>query len=393
MNNLHKPAKNKLKAAVFSLDGEAHACAIIRILGPLQFQEWDVVWAAKTDRSGILFDLETARDADLIIIQRHFPSASTESVLGSIVRLGIPIVYDLDDAFLDVPPFHPLYGFLSARAPYIKWVLKEADLIVVSTAALKETLNRYTSRPIAIQPNLIDWGLFSAQPRKPSGQFNFLISGTPTHHGDWAIIEDPLAEILVNYKNDVNAVFFGALPKRFTGHPAVKLLQFEADYKSYASRIRDLDIHAALVPLEDTEFNRCKSDIKWLEYSAAGIAGIFSNTTPYNLTIRNRETGLLVKNTAEAWFHGIEHLLTNPEAAGVMIAAAQREVREHRSIEAMSGAYAAVFSDLLGTKHVRRIFSELPTLPNRLQTRADLARKYGSAFLHRHVFWRFNRKN
>ena len=374
------------KVVVYSPDHEVHACAIIRILTPIQLEDWDVVWATKSDQSGFSFDLEVAREADLIIIQRHFPSAPTENVLRSILRLKVPIVYDLDDLFLDVPPFHPLYNDLSKRVPYIKWILKEADLITVSTTPLQEALKKYTARPIHVQPNLVDWSLFDAPPRPRNRQFNLLISGTPTHQGDWSIIEDPLAEILNIHREDVNAIFFGELPKRFSDHPSVRLINFQADYKGYATRLRGLDIHAALVPLEDTEFNRCKSNIKWLEYSAAGIAGIFSNITPYSSTIKNGETGLLVNNTSDAWFHSMEHLLVNPEAASAMIESARREVREHHSIEALSSSYVAVFDDLLGRKHVRNFFSDLPILPARLGAHAH-------RFMDRHISWRFNRKH
>lgn len=377
---------SRLKIVVYSLDHETNACAIIRILAPMIAKNFDVVWATKRDRSGLSIDLDIARKADVIIIQRHFPAAFTEKALRTIVGLKVPIVYDLDDMFLDVPPFHPDYNDLSPRAPYIKWILKEADLVTVSTTPLQEALKKYTTRPIHIQPNLVDWSLFDAPSRPRNRQFNLLVSGTPTHQGDWSIIEEPLAEILNIHRDNVNAIFFGELPKRFSDHPAVRLVNFQADYRSYASRLRELDIHAALVPLEDTKFNRCKSNIKWLEYSAAGIAGVFSNILPYNSSIRNSGTGLLVNNTADAWFQGMEYLLANPEATFAMIENARREVREHHSIGSISDKYLTVFNDLLGQKHVRNLFSELPILPARLGAHAH-------QFLDRHILWRFNRKH
>jgi hypothetical protein len=40
----------------------------------------------------------------------------------------------------------------------------------------------------------------------------------------------------------------------------------------------------ALSPLQDTPFNRCKSDIKFLDYSAIGAAGIYSRGPAYAST-------------------------------------------------------------------------------------------------------------
>lgn len=380
------PPGHRPKVVVYSLDHKVWACAVIRILAPMQYLNWDVVWAAKQDSAGFSFDLEVAHKADLIIIQRHFPAAFTERALRSILRLKVPIIYDLDDAFLDVSSVHPHHKILSERVPYIRWLLKEADLISVSTKPLQESLKKYTTRPIVVQPNLVDWTLFDKPASQRINQFNFLISGTATHQGDWSIIEEPLAEILNVYKKDVNAIFFGEIPHKFSNHPSARLINFQPDYASYATCLRELDIHAALTPLEDTKFNRCKSNIKWLEYSAAGISGIFSDITPYNSSIKNGETGLLVRNSADAWFHGMKQLLENPEAASAMIVNARGEVREHYSIQASSDAYAAVFNDLIGQKHVHNLFSELPILQKRLNTNAR-------RFLDRNVLWRFNRKH
>ena len=38
---------------------------------------------------------------------------------------------------------------------------------------------------------------------------------------------------------------------------------------------------AGLAPLEDTPFNRAKSDLKFLEYSALGLPTVASRVTPY----------------------------------------------------------------------------------------------------------------
>lgn len=379
-------ARNKPKIVIYSLEQESHACAIIRILGPMRLKNWEIVWAVKFQQSGFLFDVEVAHQADLIVILRNFPSPCTEKALQSIVRLNVPIIYDLDDALLDVPEAHPFYKWLSTSVPYIKWILKEADLITVSTKVLKESLTKYTSRPIVVQPNVVDWNLFNALPRPQKKHFNFLISGTSTHLGDWSLIEEPLAEILNTYQKRVNAIFFGEIPKRFSNHPSAQLVPFQTDYKSYAAILKGLDIQAALVPLENTRFNNCKSNIKWLEYSASGITGVFSNLTPYSSCIRNGETGLLVNDSENDWFQGMKQLVENPASATLMIENARCEVREHYSIESMSDKYLAVFNDLFGTKHVHSIFSDFPILPEKINARIH-------QIIDRHIMWRFNRKN
>jgi len=376
---------------VYSPYPESHACSYIRIVAPMRAARWNVMWASRQDGSGQLLDTSVARKADLILIQRQFPALSNEKVINALLRLGIPIVYDLDDMFLDVPTSHPSYIELSKRAAYVKWALNEVDLVTVSTSQLKESLGRHTSRPICVQPNLLDWNLFDAQPRRHDGAFRFLVSGTSTHRWDWALIEEPLAEILNRYRKVARAVFFGQLPKRFVGHPSVEFIDFEDRYGHYASRLRALDIHAALVPLEDNSFNQCKSNIKWLEYSAAGMPGAYSDLAPYQSSIRHGESGLLVNNTADAWFHAMDFLISNPEARSVMIDNARRQVREQYSVENLADKYTAIYGDLLGHNHRRDVSCGLSTLGSRLVARAHRAAGR-SRFLGRHVTWRIGRK-
>ena len=76
----------------------------------------------------------------------------------------------------------------------------------------------------------------------------------------------------------------------------------------YSSRAR-WDI--ALAPLRESQFNQCKSDIKFLDYSAIGAAGIYSHGPAYETTVRHEETGLLVDGVTEAWVDALETLLAD----------------------------------------------------------------------------------
>lgn len=392
MKKLKRQAQGRPRIVVFSLDPPVTACPMIRLLGPLERQGIDIHWANHQHLSAGIFDMDAAHKADLIVIQRHFPGAETKNILNKIIRIGVPIVYDLDDAYLDFPRSHPLYTPINKRVPYIKWMLKESDLVTVSTPALKASLRRCTRRPILVQPNIVCWELFDAYPRSRTGQFNLLVSGTTTHYGDWSIIEEPLAMFLNAYPDKVRVTFFGGMPARFVNHPSVSCIDFQATYKAYAAHIKELDIHAALVPLEDNSFNRCKSDIKWLEYSAAGIVGIFSNITPYRASIRNGENGLLVDNSVNGWFEGMRQLLLNKEATFSMLEKARLEVLQQRSIAAASRDYANAYTDLIGGTHIHRLFSSWPIRQSWLRNWAQKTANELKSILGRHILWRMNGK-
>jgi glycosyltransferase involved in cell wall biosynthesis len=80
----------------------------------------------------------------------------------------------------------------------------------------------------------------------------------------------------------------------------------------------------ALSPLKDTPFNQCKSDIKFLDYSAIGAAGIYSRVPAYESSVRHLETGWLAENEVDAWVEALERLLSDD---GLRIQIAQNATR------------------------------------------------------------------
>lgn len=375
------------KAIVFSLDKQIYACPMIRLLIPLQHIGWEIIWAGDIEPSKVVDTINT-KDVDLIIIQRHFPSQETEETIRSVLDLEIPVLFDLDDDFLSTPASHPQYDYFASRAPFIKWMLKESDLITVSTKTLKETLAKITRRPITILPNLIDWDLYDTTPQRAIDNFNLIISGTPTHQRDWSIIEKPLIDILQKHKGRVSVTFFGELPSYLLGHPAAKVIPFQPSYLHYVEQLKKLDIHGALVPLENTNFNRGKSNIKWLEYSVAGIAGIYSDLEPYNTSVIHDDTGYLVKNTSESWFAAIDHLVSDPNTAVRIANNARRTIYDNFTIQNQAGLYEAAYNALLGQKHRHNPLSGLQLFRPHLQTRVRRHRAQVTRLFNKHISWR-----
>jgi len=74
----------------------------------------------------------------------------------------------------------------------------------------------------------------------------------------------------------------------------------------FTSRVR-WDI--ALSPLVDSDFNRAKSDVKFLDYAALAAPGIYSPIPAYQHSIEHLKTGWLAENTAAAWVEALDRLL------------------------------------------------------------------------------------
>jgi hypothetical protein len=115
-----------------------------------------------------------------------------------------------------------------------------------------------------------------------------------------------------------------------------------AEYPALLSR---LGIDIGLAPLHDTTFNRAKSDIKYLEYSAIGAVTIASPVAPYLSSIR-KERGMLVRpNNMDGWSRAINVAVGDPHLRQRLGAAARDWVRRERSIQATAGRWEAVFRE------------------------------------------------
>lgn len=386
-------AREAMKRRVFVLSPypETHACAYVRVAAPMRAAGWDVVWSKGLDFVQSVLEARPWVDADLVVIQRQSPSSRTEGLMKALFRARIPVVYDLDDMLLDVPEQHPSFAGLRSRGPFIRWGLQQADLVTASTEFLADELRRKTRQPVRVQPNLVDTALFRrAGVPSTDGGFRFLVSGTSTHVRDWALVERPLKRILDSHAGSVEAVFFGAVPRGLTGHPGVHCVPFEGDYRAYASRLAGLQVDAALVPLEDSTFNRCKSNIKWLEYSCLGIPGVYSKVGPYVESIEHLRTGLLTENSEDSWFDAMMCLLSRRREAARMAERARRQVLDCFSLERKAKEYVATFEELVSRGRRWRPLAGMSTASGRalVRVREALAQ---SAFIDRHIRWRLKR--
>jgi glycosyltransferase involved in cell wall biosynthesis len=97
-------------------------------------------------------------------------------------------------------------------------------------------------------------------------------------------------------------------------------------YDRYLSVLRAADI--ALLPLEPTQFNAHKSDLKFIE-SAAHEVAVLASPTVYDRTIRHGETGLIY-GSPEEFAMLLDRLIRDGPFRRALARNAYRYVAEHR---------------------------------------------------------------
>lgn len=338
-------------------DSRPHGCAHIRLLRPLLHPANQMDLRITHGRE--------YRGADIVIVERtwkyRIPPDEAQRLVQRIRSDRAVFIYTIDDDLLDLPDVAQLSDhrtFTRGEATAVRDYLRQADGVIVSTEALRDRLARMNPR-IVVVPNALDERLFTGRgpflsnARARDGKRTIGFMGTLTHDVDLMMVLQPLREILRRHRGTVEFEIAGVAADRatvdaFQGLP-VRILDV-GPYADYPLFVRWMIDHIrwdlAIAPLEDNGFNRCKSDIKFLDYSALGIPGMYSRVSAYERTVRHLETGYLADNTPAAWAEGLERLLADDALRERIADAAERFVRETRMLEHCAHAWRDAILDL-----------------------------------------------
>jgi glycosyltransferase involved in cell wall biosynthesis len=103
------------------------------------------------------------------------------------------------------------------------------------------------------------------------------------------------------------------------------------------------------MPLEDTEFNRCKSDLKFLEASACGAVALASPVV-YGGSIRDWDTGVIFTSPDE--FAGaLARLIEDAALRRRLSQQAYRYVVEERQLDGQTAAREQWYRSLVARRY------------------------------------------
>ncbi|MCZ7552289.1 MAG: glycosyltransferase [Anaerolineales bacterium] len=141
--------------------------------------------------------------------------------------------------------------------------------------------------------------------------------GTFTHDQDLEAVVPALRQVCARRPGQIEIQIIGGLvesaAQELLADLPFRLIRAEPGEEEYplfmlwfTARVQwDL----AIAPLQNNAFNRCKSDLKFLDYSAIACPAIFSDAPAYRGAVEHMRNGLLVQNQTEQWMSAIETLL------------------------------------------------------------------------------------
>jgi glycosyltransferase involved in cell wall biosynthesis len=253
-------------------------------------------------------DLDACEDADIVVYQRA-TGIQTYKDIKYLKSKGKYIVYEIDDDLWHLHPNNPGRRFWSNPLNLRLAVdcMREADLVTTTTKSLRKALLKYNSN-VTILPNCLPDEHWPLNRKKDKKGVIIGWAGSLTHYEDLKIIKEVVEVVLAEFHN-TELHLAGMEDYPFKENVRIKKLE-SVNLENYPKLISMFDI--ALAPLTDDLFNRCKSDLKFLEYAASGCACIASKVAAYDGTVKQGETGFLAKNSKD-WLKYLRRLIQDKE--------------------------------------------------------------------------------
>lgn len=248
-----------------------------------------------------------ALDYDVVVIQIDNSPSALKFVI-ALQNQGKKVVFEIDDAFDALEPWHPQYASYGqpARQEAIRAMMAQADAVQVSTPWLAKRYGPCAKR-IEVVPNMIELATWPRADRlRRDGLFKVVWAGSPSHAGDLETII-PVMEQFLEDHSDARLVLFGQ-EIRDARLPAgqVEMIPW-CEFEDYPSKLAEIDADVAIAPLADVPFNHGKSNLRILQYWATGYPIIASNVGPYAETCIERD-GAVLCDTVEEWVASLETL-------------------------------------------------------------------------------------
>lgn len=207
-----------------------------------------------------------------VFMQRPFTD-DQRVAFDMIKNFGRKIWIDYDDYLFDIPTDNPtFFNYMNQKtADNIKYMIKNADVVTVSTEELKTQYSQLNPNVIVI-PNALDPVLMKFK-RDKKAQRVISWRGSRTHQKDVFLYSPMIVEVANSqYASDWQWHFIGDNPWFLTDRMPHKrtYITKPMDIVDYHEHLTMLGPMAMVVPLHECTFNKAKSNIAWLEASLAG---------------------------------------------------------------------------------------------------------------------------
>lgn len=344
---------------VYYIGGAYESCYYVRCLQPLQANGWDgdkiSLHSPKASPDKMI---KGAMNADIVVFHRPIQKEMYEAAV-LLKEAGKKIVMDNDDTYqsnsgVPVQMFGKDREKLDSAINHIDNQLKKfasiSDLVTVTTEFLKKEYEGYCKN-VVVLPNCVDPFDWDEPEVNDTGKVRLLVTGSVASNRDYENLI-PLLEKLKDRK-DVQLVLQALPADKPDLQQAREMYKPELDFwnqynvewypfmtlPEYIEFVQKLKIDIMLIPRHDNYFNRCKSNLKFLEASMCKMATVAQSfpdgNSPYE-TNPNDIENLVLATDSQDWVDKVLELIDNKQKRDILKNKSHKYVLENYDINKQS---------------------------------------------------------
>jgi hypothetical protein len=292
------------------------------------------------------------QEADLLVFCRNVRPDRAELLRAALAEC-VPVLYDLDDNFFEIPPESAAGRFFAQpeQLAMLTEYLCSASLVRVYSRPLLER-----ARLLNAQVEMVASAVDLRQIRQPvhtlGGPLKLIYATSRLDDSLGRIFFPALRRLLDEEGPRVEAHFWGPQPP--AEMPGVRHHAVVHDYDRFLRRFSAAGFEIGLAPLAADVFHRSKTNTKFREYGACGIAGIYSDVEVYSDCVRHGQTGLLVANDTESWYQALRQLVDDAPLRKTIQQQVRAEIEAHYSQEQFETVFLRQIEQLVERARPRR---------------------------------------
>lgn len=270
----------------------------------------------------ISFDTKDEHQANAWVYQ--YPNSDAQEMWDLGRELGKKRIIDVDDNYVSpelreiVGRYHKKNGEMwGERQESHRRMVREADYVICATLALAEVYAEFNENIVICENTVdpVDW----PEPNHRRKMIGCVLS--TNHLDDFHLVESAM-RLASEAGWEVQVI--GLDPEWDFAYTHVGFTPSVASYRRVLSRWS-----IGLAPVVENDVTRCKSDLKWLEFSMSGAALVASNTEAYSLV---PDECLIRADDSDAFRDAVGDLIRNEKERRRMVRLSRAHVDEFRLV-------------------------------------------------------------
>ena len=350
---------------VYFCNSFLESCYYVRCLVPMQAGGWDGDRTSLTNKElDPKRQAQAVMDADIVVFHRPNDWRSME-IAKKLREQGKKIVADNDDTYKHLDGKN-LEKALQKVDKGLDEFLKFADLVTTTTEVLADEYRKVNPNTVVL-PNCIDPEIWPEPLKNDTDKVRLGFIGSVASNSDYESMRDTLK--LLSDRDDVKIVVLGLPPqdpdKQDTEAVIVRDM-YKKDYDfwqslnvewhpfvpvaDYIDSLNSLKLDIMVIPRNDDYFNRCKSNLKFLEASMLKVPcvvqGFADELSPYQVNPEDRNFCDIVLDNSK-WMEALEPLIQSKELREEKGQKAYEYVLENYNIETKIDLWTKQYQNLL----------------------------------------------